>query len=127
MNQHILFVDDEVPIRETLSFYFKMKGINVTTAETGEEAVRLAEKIPFSLAILDVNLVEENGLELLGIFKREHPELPVIMFTSLGNDPVLSKQALAKGANAFISKTESLDSLMKEVQLAMQGSLLAAS
>ncbi len=119
MKQHILFIDDEVPLRETLSLYFRMKGIAVTAAESGDEARRLAENNTFNLAILDVDLAGENGLVLLDFFKRTYPRLPVIMFTSLGYDPALVKEAVEKGAHAYLSKTESLDSLLKEAQLAM--------
>src|SRR6266446_350675 len=101
MSPHLLFVDDDIPIRETLSLYFKKKGIAVTTAGSGEEAIRLAEKSPFNLAILDVNLEQENGLDLLEVFRRMYPNLPVIMFTGMGDDPVLVEQAMAKGASAY--------------------------
>ncbi|SRR6266478_5788429 len=120
MSRHILFVDDEVPIRETLALYFRAKGMKVTTAETGEEAIRLSTEIPFSLVILDVKLGNESGLDLLERFKRMHPNLPVIMFTSLGEDPDLLTEALAKGASAYMSKSESLDQLMKAVERSMQ-------
>ena|ERR1041385_4361191 len=116
MNQHVLFVDDEVPVRETLSIYFKMKGIAVTSADNGADALRFAGETPFSLVILDVDLGGENGLDVLSKFKSAHPELPVVMFTSLGNDPDLQAQARANGADGFLSKTESLDTLLKEVQ-----------
>ena len=120
MSQHILFVDDEVPIRETLTLYFKAKGIAVSTAESGEEAIRMLEETPFNLVILDLKLGDENGLDLLERFKKMQPSLPVIMFTSQGEDPELVTEALAKGANAYMSKSESLDQLMKEVERAMQ-------
>src|SRR6266498_1242281 len=104
---HILFVDDEVPIRETLSLYFKKKGFEVTTAENGAEIIRLAEMTPFDLVILDINLGGENGLELLGLFKEKYPQVPVVMFTSFASDPALLKEAMARGADAYMSKTES--------------------
>jgi two-component system response regulator FlrC len=116
MPHHILFVDDEVPIRETLSLYFKMNGIDVMTAETGEEALSIAAKNNFSLLILDINLGGENGLELLDSFRRIYPKLPIIMFTQLSYDPVLMKEALSRGANAYMIKTESLDKLLDEVR-----------
>jgi len=127
MSRHILFVDDEVPIRETLSLYFKAKGMKVTTAETGEEAIRLSTEIPFSLVILDVRLGSESGLDLLERFKEMHPSLPVIMFSSLGNDPEVLAEALAKGANACMSKTQSLEQLMKEVERTIQTAPAPAS
>ncbi len=116
MSHHILFVDDEVPIRETLSLYFKKKGFAVTTAESGTESIRLAETTPFDLVILDINLGGENGLELLGLFKGKYPKVPVVMFTSSGSDPALLQEAMARGADAYMSKTESLEKLTKEVQ-----------
>ena len=120
MSPHILFVDDEIPIRETLSLCFKAKGMKVTTAETGAEAIRLSTEVPFSLVILDVKLGNENGLDLLERFKEMYPNLPIIMFTSLGEDPDLLTKALAKGANAYMSKSESLDQLMEAVKRAMR-------
>jgi DNA-binding NtrC family response regulator len=125
MSQHILFVDDEVPIRETLTLYFRAKGIAVSTAESGDEAIRMIEETPFDLVILDLNLGEENGLDLLDRLKAMHPSLPVIMFTSMGDDPVLLQEALAKGAVAYMSKTEPLDNLMKEAERAMKAAASA--
>ena len=122
MTPHLLFVDDDIPIRETLSLYFKKKGITVATVACGEEAIRLAEETAFNLAILDVNLGNEDGLDLLQTFRRLHPNLPVIMFTGMTDDPILLDQALAKGACAFMSKTDPLDKLFNEVQRVISGS-----
>lgn len=116
MNKHILFVDDEVPIRETLSLYFKRKGFSVTTVADAQSAMQAAKENQFALVILDVDLGSDNGLELLGFFRQNHPGIPVIMFTSLGYDPVLLKETMDRGASAFMSKAESLDKLYGEVQ-----------
>jgi DNA-binding response OmpR family regulator len=119
MSPHILFVDDEIPIRELLALCFKRKGMSVTVAATGADALRLAQTIPFELVILDVDLGGEDGLELLDVFKRNYPKTPVIMFTSMGDDPALLKDALTRGATAWMAKTEPLDKLMAEVQRAL--------
>jgi len=116
VNAHILFVDDEAPIREMLSLYFRKKGLQVTTAVTASEATKLAGEIPFSLAILDVELAGENGLDLLSSFKRSYPNLPVIIFTGLDGDEGLMEEARARGANGFMRKTEPLGHLFAEVQ-----------
>lgn len=121
MNKHILFVDDEVPIRETLSLYFKRKGFSVTTAPNAEEAKQSSNGITYSVVVLDIDLGGENGLELLDFFKKNHPAIPVIMFTSLGYDPVLLKETMARGASAYMSKAESLDNLFNEVQRVCTG------
>jgi DNA-binding NtrC family response regulator len=113
---HILFVDDEAPIREMLSLYFRKKGFTVTAAVTGQEAMELVDRVAFHLAILDVNLAGENGLALLGFMHSNHPELPVIMFTGYESDPDLLEKALSAGASGFMRKSESLDSLFAEVR-----------
>jgi DNA-binding NtrC family response regulator len=113
---HILFVDDEASIREMLSLYFRKKGFEVTTAVTGQEAMELVDQVPFSLAIVDVNLAGENGLELLGFVNSNYPYLPVVMFTGYGSDPALLEKALSRGASGFMHKSESLDALLAEVR-----------
>jgi len=115
VSHHILFVDDEAPIREMLSLFFKKKGFSVTSVVTGVEAMELVDQVPFDLAVLDVNLAGENGLELLGFFKSNYPKLPVIMFTGLSSDPQILEEANARGANGFMSKNESLETLYNEV------------
>jgi two-component system, NtrC family, response regulator HydG len=115
MSPHILFVDDELPIRELLSLYFRKKGFAVTTAIDGASAKDLAQKTPFNLAIVDVNLAGESGLALLSFFRKEYPNMPVIIFTGLSGDPTLVDQALAAGACGFMRKTDSLDTLFANV------------
>jgi two-component system phosphate regulon response regulator OmpR len=115
MQPHILFVDDEAPIRETLSLYLLKKGYLVTTATTAAEGRRELEGGDFNLAILDIHLAGENGLDLLAHAKATRPALPVIMFTGLGYDPVLLEQALKLGANGYVVKTEPLGDLFAAI------------
>ena len=115
LKPHILFVDDEPPVREMLTLYFRKKGFEVTTATTIKEAVESVDKGSYDAAILDINLAEENGLELLGIIRKKHAKLPVIMFTAMGEDRELLDQAMAAGANGFMCKTETLETLFNEV------------
>ena len=115
LKPHILFVDDEPPVREMLTLYFRKKGFDVTTATTIKEAAESVDKGSYDAAILDINLAEENGLELLGIIRKKHEKLPVIMFTAMGGDRELLDQAMAAGANGFMCKTETLETLFNEV------------
>jgi len=108
-------VDDEAPLRITVSLYFKMRGIEVTGAENSQDAMRLAAQGKFNAAILDVTLGEENGLDLLDNLTRQHPTLPVVMFTSLGNDAALRADSLRRGAKGYFSKTEPIEILLEGV------------
>ena len=61
----ILAVDDRLPNRVYLQTLFKSWGINVITAESGADCLRKAKSEPFDLLLLDLNMPEMNGLELL--------------------------------------------------------------
>ena len=116
MRPHLLFVDDEVTMRELLSNYFNAKGYHVSIAATGSEAMAMADHGPIHLVVMDINLGGENGLELLKFFKSNFPKLPVIMFTGLPGDEELIEQAMFRGANGFMRKAESLDNLFAVVK-----------
>jgi DNA-binding response OmpR family regulator len=115
MNPQILFVDDEAPIRELLSLYFRKRGLSVTTARTAAEAKESTTNSGVDLAILDVNLAGENGLELVGFFKEHYPHVPIIIFTGLTGEDLVEK-ALAAGARGVMRKSESLGVLFTEVR-----------
>ncbi|MGH7967702.1 MAG: response regulator [Limisphaerales bacterium] len=115
MGQRILFVDDEAPIRELVSLFFRKNGLQVSTAVNGTQARDRVAGAAFDLVILDVNLSGENGLELLCDFRKTHPELPVLILTGLqGQD--LVQEALAKGAKGLLHKTDPLPSLLEAVR-----------
>ena len=120
MNEQILFVDDDESIRESFALYLKTKGLVVATAKSAQEAMWMIENAPVSLVILDVELGNENGLDLLAQLKQTHPKLPVIMFTSHGEDVEMLTDALASGAEGYLSKNESVSILMKEVERVLQ-------
>jgi DNA-binding response OmpR family regulator len=113
---HILFVDDEAPIREMLSLYFRKRGYEVSAANQSAEALKLTEDNPFDVAILDVDIAGENGLELLTSLKTKFPKLPIIMFTGFKTDEDLLAKSLSLGADGFMHKTDSLHDLLGEVQ-----------
>ena len=81
-----------------------------------EEAERLAEKGGFTAVILDIDLGGESGMDLLDVFTKTYPELPVVMFTSAVGDIALRDDALARGAKGFFSKGESLEALLAAIQ-----------
>src|SRR5690349_606954 len=111
MNPRILSVDVERLVREMLSLYSQKRGYDLSSVATGGEAIEAADNERFNAAILDLNLGRESGLELLGFLKSNYPEVPVIVFTGM---PDLRQQAIAGGADAFMSKTDSIEKLFDE-------------
>jgi DNA-binding NtrC family response regulator len=120
MNEHILVVDDETPTRELLSIYFKRRGCTVSTAHTGAEALRTVKETPVQVVILDINLGDTSGLDLLEPMKQARPNLPIILFSGIGLDEKTLQAARQKGAAGYLNKTQPLDQMWAEVQRVLQ-------
>src|ERR1041385_7534314 len=111
MQPRLLVLDDEETVRQALANFFENKGYGVATATTSGEAIELADRQQFDLAIFDINLAGENGLELLRYFKANFPTLPVLMLTGMAGGDDLVEQAMFRGASGFMQKTEPLEDL----------------
>lgn len=116
MTPHLLFVDDDTQLSGLLALYFEAHDFVITTAATPAEARESLEKAQFDLAILDVNLNGESGLDLLDYVKSKHPTLPVLMFTGLDVDEDLVKKTLRGRGEGIIHKTQSLAGLLTAVR-----------
>ncbi len=102
-NGSILVIDDETEIRESLEQLLQLEGYKADTASTGEEGLRRIENGLFDLVLLDINLPDRNGLDLLQQIKRESPELGVIMITAYASTQ-MAFQAPKQGADSYVSK-----------------------
>jgi DNA-binding NtrC family response regulator len=99
----ILIVDDEKLIRWSISQKLAEWNFKTVEAETCGEAKKLLEDDFPDLVVLDVNLPDKKGTDLLGEIKISWPEMPVIMITAYGSidDAV---HAMRLGAFDFITK-----------------------
>src|SRR2546428_14095773 len=78
----ILIIDDEKEIRESLEELLALEGHQAVTAGTAEEGLKKFEEQVFDLALVDISLPDQGGLEVLKTLKGENPEVGVIMVTS---------------------------------------------
>ncbi len=83
--KRVLMVDDNATNRKILSLQTEKWGTNTTTCETPSEALNaLAKNDGFDLAVLDMHMPEMDGVELAKRIRAKHPNLPLILFSSLG-------------------------------------------
>ena len=106
-------------MRALFSDYCRQKGCEVATAATGREALELAKQAQFDVAIFDIRIAGENGLEVLSHFKNCFPKLPIIMFTGMAVSDDLIEQARLRGASGFMRKTDPLEDLFDAVKAYM--------
>jgi DNA-binding NtrC family response regulator len=99
----ILLVDDEKLLRWSIRQKLSEWDLEVSEAETGNEALkRYQQEIP-DLVILDMNLPDMKGSEILSYIKADNPEIPVIIITAYGSiDDAVS--AMQLGAYNFLTK-----------------------
>ncbi|MFH1984270.1 MAG: response regulator [Pseudomonadota bacterium] len=114
-----LLVDDEVPFTEVLAKRLARRGFSVETAMSGEKAIRVLRKKEFDIAVLDLKLTDMDGIEILKIFKKMVPELPVIMLTGHGCE-IAAQEGLRFGASAYLTKpcevADLIDAIMSVVR-----------
>lgn len=111
MTVHILIVDDEQPIRESLSGLFEDEGYLVSTAPSGEEAVARFRKHPVDCIFLDIWMPGIDGLETMSRIKQVDPYVPVIMMSGHATIDTAIR-ATKLGAFDFIEKPFSTDKLL---------------
>src|ERR1043166_5080067 len=78
----LLVVDDDETLLEMMQQGFERKGMKVFATGTGMGALDIAGAGRIDIALLDVNLPDANGLELLTKLKDQHPDLAVIMLAA---------------------------------------------
>jgi len=99
----ILIIDDELDTREVLKDRLESLNYRVLTAATGKEGLERLERENPHIVLLDIELPDMNGLEMLGeIRKREH-DITVVMITAYGTIE-RAVRAMKEGAYDFIPK-----------------------
>ena len=113
MAYHALIVDDSSAVRAFVRASLEDAGFaRVQEAETGFEALRLLASNAFDIVIVDVNMPDINGLELLAFMQkspRQQAACKVLISTQVGSAD--SQRGTDLGADAFLQKPFEVDEL----------------
>ena len=110
----LLIVDDEVDIREFAKSFFVKRDIEVLTASGGIEAIKIIEEEKPDLVLLDVQMEEINGIEVLRRLRDNKNDVNVIMVTG-AEDPSIINEANSLGVKGYVHKPLVLEELEKIV------------
>ena len=80
----LLVIDDETDVQYSFRRIFASPEIQVTTASSGEEALRLVPKLKPDLVIMDIRMGGMSGLETLRQLRQLDARLPVLLMTAYG-------------------------------------------
>jgi len=100
---HLLVVDDDRRIRDLLSRYLGENGFRVSVAANASQARGKLDGLEFDLAIVDVMMPGESGLELTRSIRENKKDVPILMLTALA-DTQRRVEGLEAGADDYLPK-----------------------
>ncbi len=113
----VLVVDDEDDLRMLYADELRDEGYEVTTAGTCNEAREQLDKDNFDLVILDIQMKNESGLDLLKEVVREKVDLPVILCTAFS---IYKDDFSSWLADAYVVKSSDLTELKNQVRQVLE-------
>lgn len=118
----ILLTDDHALVRRGVAHILReeIADLTVTEAGTAQETLDAVQATLWDLVILDVNLPDKNGLEVLKDIKRMSPDLPVLIL-SLYPEAQYARRALKAGASGYITKDTAPEEVTSAVRRILQG------
>src|SRR6188768_2148240 len=116
--KNILVVDDEKAQREILELILTDEGYDVTTAASGEAAMKFAKERRFDLALTDLKMTGMDGIELLQHLLAFDSSIIVILLTAHGSIES-AKEALRRGAFDYLEKPYDKNALLETINRAL--------
>ncbi len=117
MKKRILVVEDEEKLRRVIELQLLSTGFDVDKAASAEEGLKICDRA--DLVLTDLKLPNMDGLQLLGLIRRQNAQVPVVLMTAFGSVET-AVQAMKAGATDFLLKPFSLDHLMQVVYKALE-------
>ena len=121
----VLIADDHYVVRQGLAALLAPRnGMEVVgEAATGREAVGLARTLRPDVILMDMVMPEMDGLEAIGVIKRENPGARILVLTSFGESKQIST-AIQAGALGYLLKDSSPDDLLHAIRSVHRGNLV---
>jgi DNA-binding NtrC family response regulator len=110
MKPKILLIEDEAGTRFGFVRYLSLAGYDVTEAENLSCAGRLYSSQKFDAVIIDINLPDGSGLDLIEKIRQGSSEISIIIITGAGDIPI-AVDAMRKGADNFLTKPVDMEGL----------------
>jgi len=119
--ENILIVDDEEDILELLRYNLAKNGFNVTTATSGEDALKIIKTKTFDIILLDLMLPGIDGLDVCKEFKKNQSisSIPIIMLTAKGEEADIVA-GLELGADDYVTKPFSPRVLISRIRAVLR-------
>jgi two-component system response regulator VicR/two-component system response regulator RegX3 len=115
---HILLVDDEAALCDSLSYTLKKEGYTVTTAADGQSAIKQFHKQVPDVILLDIMLPEVSGMEVCWRI-RAFSDVPIVMLTAKDQD-IDKIWGLEAGADDYVTKPFNTRELLARIKAVLR-------
>ncbi len=117
----LLHVDDETQFAASLGRRLTKRGLDVTHAASGAEALEIMDKEdePFEVILLDIKMPGIDGITTLGRIKSTHPMVEVIMLTAHANTDIVIS-SLGMGAYDYLTKPMEIGEIVRRIENAAE-------
>ncbi len=115
--KHILLIEDDAPLRESLRKFVSLNNFQVTESDCLADASRRLNQSSFDLILLDLTLPDGNGMDILERFAGEYPHR-IVVLTGTGSIET-AVLAMKKGAQDFLQKPVNPEILLIALQRAL--------
>jgi DNA-binding NtrC family response regulator len=123
MTEKVLLIDDEVEFLDNLSERMRVRGMDVSTAQTTDNAINAVEEAEYDAIVLDLQMPGMNGIEMLKVIKERHPDMQVILLTGQATLEA-GIEAMKLGAMDFMEKPADINSLTEKIRKAQAKKML---
>ena len=113
---NVIIVDDQADNLRAMKRIAEGCGYTVSCAANGQFARKLAESVPFHIAVLDISIPQLNGLDLAEKLRVELPQVKVVILTMHKSGEFVSK-ALCAGVRGYVLKENALEELIECILL----------
>ena len=114
LHGRVLLVDDEELFLKMLSERLEVRGLQVTSVTSGEDALARVEEQNFDVIVVDLAMPGIDGLDTLKLLKKQDPDLEIIMLT--GHGTVHNGiTAMKLGAEDFLEKPVDIGELLEKI------------
>jgi len=114
-NFNVLLVDDELEFLATLVKRLTKRGLNISTAKNGEDALKIIGGKVIDVVVLDVRMPGIGGIQTLREIKKKDPLMEVIMLTGHASVEV-AIEGMELGAFDYLMKPADIDELFYKLQ-----------
>ena len=117
MSEKVLLVDDEKDFLDVMAQRMEARGLEITTAESADQALSIIEKEHFDAIVMDFQMPGMDGMQALKAIKAKSPELQIILLTGYATVEK-TVEAMKAGASDYLEKPVDIEVLTAKIKKA---------